>query len=655
MKNRKRNNLGQFTKSAKSEISFVDLSSYTTPEIKEEANRDWVSFGEDNNYFQFLIDRYNGSPTNNAAINGIAQQIYGKGLNATNANKKPQEYAKMMSMFKKETVRKLCYDQKLFGQCAMQVIYSKDRKSIAKVEHFPVETLRAEKCNEKGEIEAYYYFKDWAEIKPNEQPKRIAAYGYSKDPIEIYYVRPYKAGLYYYCTPDYNGCIQYCELDEEISNYHINNIQQGLSPTMLISMHNGVPNQEERRLLESKIAQKFSGSSNAGKFILSFSDSKEQEPSLTPVQLSDAHQQYQFLSDESSKKIMIGHRIVSPFLLGIRDAGGFGSNADEIKTASLLMDNTTIRPFQELLIDCFDTLLAFNGIALNLYFVTLQPLEFTEVDTDLQDKEDIEEETGIQMSKDVPELDNQMGSELADELNKLGEDEEELLKNYEVVDDREVNYELDDELDEGIQELNTEKKSLLSRFYEFVSTGSAKPHKKSDQDGTSKQSVAKLQKFLVRYYYNPPKVTTKKGKNVSREFCKKMVSAKKVYRKEDILSLTTKVVNAGFGKGGSNTYSIWLYKGGARCYHRWYRKTYLKKWTNKGMGKEITSGEAKSLGFKFPRNAQKVPVAPKDMRYKGYTKAYWDKMQKAKKKRSSSDSALYDAAKKMGLDKKQNK
>ena len=116
MKNKKRNNLGQFAKNGNSEISFIDLSSYTTPEIKEEANRDWVSFGEDNNYFQFLIDRYNGSCTNNAAINGIAQQIYGKGLNATNANKKPQEYAKMMSMFKKDTIRKICYDQKIAGK-----------------------------------------------------------------------------------------------------------------------------------------------------------------------------------------------------------------------------------------------------------------------------------------------------------------------------------------------------------------------------------------------------------------------------------------------------------------------------------------------------------------------------------------------------------
>ena len=394
----KRNTIGQFAKNT-SEVSFVNLSTYTSPEIIEVKSRDWVEYGADNNYFQFLIDRYNGSPTNNAAINGISQAIYGKGLNATDANKKPDQYAQMISMFKKDVVRKLCYDLKLMGQCAVQVVYSKDRSKISLLEHLPIETLRAEKANEEGEIPAYYYFKDWQNIKPSNIPLRIPAYGMSKENIEIMYIKPYKAGFYYYSPVDYQGGLQYAELEEEISNYHLNNILNGLSPSMLISFNNGVPNQEERRLIESKIAQKFSGTSNAGKFILSFNDNKEQESTITPVQLSDAHQQYQFLSDESSKKIMVAHRIVSPMLLGIKDSTGLGNNADEIKTASLLMDNTVIRPFQELLIDSFDVLLSYNDIALNLYFTTLQPLEFTEVDPTLQDDEDIEEETGIEMSK----------------------------------------------------------------------------------------------------------------------------------------------------------------------------------------------------------------------------------------------------------------
>ena len=401
-------------------IGFVNLSTYTSPEIVEIKNKDWVDYGRDNNYFGFLIDRYNGSPTNNASINGISQAIYGKGLNATNANKKPDQYAQMVSMFGKNVVRKLCYDLKLMGQCAAQIIYSKDRKKIVKVEHFPIETLRAEKANEKGDIPAYYYFKDWVNIKPSDQPLRIPAFGTSKENIEIFYIKPYKAGFYYYSPVDYQGGLQYCELEEEISNYHINNIMNGLAPSMLINFNNGTPNQEERQLLESKIAAKFSGTSNAGKFILAFNDNKEAAADITPVQLSDAHSTYQFLSSESTSKIMVAHRIVSPMLLGIKDNSGLGNNAEEIKTASLLMDNTVIRPFQELMIDAFDEILAYNNISLKLYFVTLQPLEFTEVDTDLQGDEEIEEETGIQMSKiSLKEIDGQTVYETKEEAEEV--------------------------------------------------------------------------------------------------------------------------------------------------------------------------------------------------------------------------------------------
>ncbi len=681
-----RNDKGQFKKASKvSEFGFVNLSTYTSPEIKEVKGEDYIEYGADNNYFQYLIDRYNGSPTNNAAINGISAQIYGKGLNASDSNRKPNEYAQMVSLFKKDVVRKLCYDLKLMGQCAVQVIYSKDRKTIAQLEHMPIETLRAAKCDDDGDIPAYYYFKDWPNITRSDNPLRIPAYGMSNEDVEIYYIKPYKSGFYYYSPVDYQGGLQYAELEEEVSNYHLNNILNGLAPSMLINFNNGTPNQEERALIENKIAQKFSGTSNAGKFILAFNDNKESQAEISPVQLSDAHNQYQFLSEEATSKIQVAHRIVSPFLLGIRTSSGFSSNADEIKTASLLMDNTVIRPFQELLIDCFDNLLAYNNISLNLYFTTLQPLEFTDVDKDIQGSEDIEEETGYEFSKLNKEIDgkkafetreeaeavakesgcegyheheedgkvwympcedhskfdlsNEIGAELAAELLELGQDEEDLMDNYELVDVSEVDYENEEKSDKIINELNAEKDSslsVLSKIVNLVSTGRAYPKNKSEQDGVTKQKG--LARFLVRYQYAPLKANV----NNSRKFCIAMVGAKKIYRKEDIEKLSNKPVNAGFGVGGSATYSIWLnkvidenlpeselnaynlYKGGARCQHKWFRKTYML--TLDGVKSEVTTTKAKSKGFKFPVNEQLVPVAPTDMKYRGYTKAYWDKM-----------------------------
>ena len=600
------------------DLRVVNLSTYTSPQIVEKSNKEWVSYGADNNYFAYLIDRYNGSPTNNAIINGISEMIYGKGLDALNSNKKPEQYAKMVSLFHKDCVRKLCYDLKLMGQCSMQVIYSKDRKTIAQVEHIPVENLRAEKCNDKGEIEAYYYSDDWTKVKRADETTRIPAFGYSTENIEIVYVKPYRAGYKYYSSPDYQGGLQYAELEEEISNYHLNNILNGLAPSMLINFNNGTPNAEERQMLENRIYQKFSGSSNAGKFILAFNDNPESAATIEPIQLSDAHNQYQFLSDESGKKIMVAHRVVSPMLLGIKDSSGLGNNAEELKTASTLMDNTVIRPFQTLLIDAFDSILAYNNISLKLYFKTLQPLEFTDLEN-VVDEETREEETGVKLSQDLPD---ELGSDIADALIDLGQDEDELLKEFEVIDEREVNYDEEQGLDEVITDLNQPKdKSLLSKIWEFVSTGSAKPYRESEQDGTSKQTKEEGNEFLVRYMYAPART-----KATSRQFCSKMVSAKKVYRKEDIEAMENKVVNAGFGKGGSDTYSIWLYKGGARCSHKWFRKTYVRKEGAKGLGDAISTTEARKRGFKPEANAQKVPVAPKDMKYKGYTAEYWNKM-----------------------------
>lgn len=599
------------------DLRIVNLSSYTSPEIVEKSNKQWVAYGSDNNFFGHLISNYENSPTNNAIINAISQQIYGLGLDASDSSRRPEQYAKMITMFHKDCVQKLCFDLKLMGQCAMQVIYSKDRKTIAQVAHIPVENLRAEKCNEKGEIEGYFYSDDWANVKPRTELKRIPAFGCSNENIEIIYVKPYRAGYKYYSSPDYTGCLQWCEIESEVSNFHLNNVQGSFSPNTLIQFNNGTPNAEERQALENRIAQKFTGT-GGNKFILAFNDNQDAAATVETLPISDAHNTYEYVSSQATEKIMVGHRVVSPMLYGIKDATGLGNNAEELKTASILMQNLVIAPFQHLLIDAFDSILAYNQISLKLYFKTLQPLQFIDLEN-VEDEETKEEETGVKLSQELPD---ELGSDIADALIDLGEDELDLLNDFNIVDEREVNYDEELGLDEVISDLNKPKeKSTLAKVWEFVSTGKATPYRESEQDGTSKQTDEKGNEFLVRYMYSPQSYSAN-----SRRFCKKMVDAKKVYRKEDIISMDDKVVNAGFGKGGSNTYSIWLYKGGARCQHKWLRKTFVRKEGGKGLGSAISTTEARSRGFKPEANAQKVPVAPKDMPYKGYTAAYWNKI-----------------------------
>ncbi len=547
-----------------SDLRIVNLSTYTSPVITEVKNKDYIQYGEDNMYFQYLIDRYNGSPTNNAIINGISEMIYGKGLDATDSSDKPDQYAQMKVLFKNDCVRKLAYDLKLMGQCAVQVIYSQDRSKVARLEHMPVETLRAEKSLD-GEIKAYFYANDWTKVKPNTKLKKIPAFGKSNQSLEIMYIKPYRAGFFYYSPVDYQGGLQYSELEEEVSNYHLNNIMNGLAPSMLINFNNGVPNEEEREMIEQRIYQKFSGSSNAGKFILAFNDNAESQANIDPVQLSDAHNQYQFLSDESTKKIMVSHRVVSPMLLGIKDQTGLGNNAEELKTASILMDNTVIRPFQTLLIDHFEKILAYNNISLKLYFKTLQPLEFTDLDN-VVDDETREEETGVKLSKNY--LDQNELSNIADDLINKGE---ELGEEWQLIDERPA----------------FEDESEIINYFEFASVVTGDARKKSGQDTDI---------FRIRYVYTAGRST----EGESREFCKKMMAANKVYRKEDLDKTSKANVGLSPSDAKGEGYNIWLYKGGVNCSHYWMRRIYLKK-----NNKKITVGRARKIISALPQNKKK--------------------------------------------------
>ena len=382
-------------KADKGKIHVVEMASHTRPEVSEVYGEDWIEYGEDNDYYQYLIDRYNGSPTNNASITGIVEMIYGKGLAVIDGE--DSELSKVVKeLFPKEDVHRGTNDSYTLGGGAFQVIYSRGGSKIMPLVLMPVECLRAEKGID-GVIKGYYYSPDWSKATKTgkNKPKRFPAFGYgNKKQVEILFIKPYKAGYFYYSPVAYQGGVPYAELEEEIANYHLSNIKNGLSPSMLINFNNGVPSEEDRRMIEKNIQEKFGGTSNSGKFILAFNDSKELAASIEPVILSDAAEQYQFLADESRNKIMVSHRIVSGMIVGIKEQTGLGNNAEELQTASTLMDNIVIRPYQNTILDAFEKILEYNGYDdVELYFKTLQPLEFTNLENAITEEE-IEQQTG---------------------------------------------------------------------------------------------------------------------------------------------------------------------------------------------------------------------------------------------------------------------
>lgn len=675
-------------------LEFIQLQSYTAPSIIEQKNKDWVQYGDDNNYYQYLIDLYHSSPTNNACIKGTVDQIFGKGLEVTRASRDLPGYIEFKKLFSADDIRAVAMDLKMLGQASFQLVKSKDRKKYVQAKHFPQQTLRPAKCNEKGEIEKYYYCPDWANIKRNHTPIEFRAFGYDQSANEcILTIKPYSTGSFYFAPVDYQGGTQYANLEAEISNFHINNIMNGLAPSMLINFNNGQPPAEVKDTVEAQIKQKFGGSSNAGRFIISWNDGKESSADITPVQLSDAHNQYQFLSQESMQKIMVAHRIVSPLLLGIKDNTGFGSNADELKSASILFDNVVVRPFQRLIIDAVTKVLNFNGYNLNLYFKTLQPLEFTDLSGNVIDDETREEETGVSLASQKKKIelvkpnageskDDFLGrcipivvregkdtdqaaaicysyfegkTELADsytdypegarsnakkalewaEKNGWGEcgtpvgkaranqlangepisretiarmaafrrhqqnkdvpysegcgglmwdawggdagirwaesklKEIDLSKDMTIADEKswiehlkdkgEINNDDEWELIDVREVEDADEEMKFNLAYD-------NPNKKSDDD----KGV-----YKIRYRYGPDFVS-----NNSREFCSTMVQEAKsgvIFRREDIIQMGDAGVNGQFAPSGKSSYSIWKYKGGVNCHHRWERLTFKRK------------------------------------------------------------------------------
>ena len=571
-------------------FKVINFSSQVTPKAVESPAKDWVSYGDDNDYFQYLINRYNGSAVNNAIISSVSDQIFGEGLSATDSNRKPLDFAKMRTIFKAEDLRRVAGDLKLLGQAAFNIVWNKGRTEILKAKHIPMQNLRPEKATE-GEVKAWYYSDNWNEFRKDRyKPKRVEAFDGSRgEETQILVIKPYAAGYFYFSPVDYAGALKWAEIDEEIGTYHLTNIQNGFAPSMMVNFNNGLPSEDEQRVIERKVEQKLQGTGGK-KFLLSFNDDSSTATTIESLPISEASEQYKFLSEEATKKILVGHKVTSPMLFGIKDSTGLGNNADEIKTASQLWDNTVIKPKQNILLDAINQVLAVNNIVLDTYFKTLQPIEF--IDTEGLDVEETEKETGVDMCQNFSKEDEKNDTLVASELIGLGE-------------------ELSEEEWELIGDEDAEEYEALEQ-YKFVSSGTARPNANSEQDATINGFM-----YKIRYAYEPLAVSSN-----SRAFCRKMVNARKLYRKEDIIAMGEKSVNAGWGKGGANTYSIWKYKGGGDCHHKWRRKTFksvIKVDVKSPLAKTVSTNQADKEGYRV-RNTKEVAMKPKDMTNRGFIK-----------------------------------
>jgi len=624
----------------------VQLTQYQPVAASERIDRGgYITYGDENNYPQYLKTLASTSPVHGALVKGIAKMVAGKRLTSPIVSDDG-----IISKYRlNRLVPSIANDIVLYGGFYTEYIKTLDRTGVAAVNHLPFENCRLA-ANETGEITGIFYSRNWQETrkkinKPEFVPlidKQIEGYEDSARYVKISFLD--ECTSTYYPEPSYKSCINYVEVDRAASQYHVSNLLNGFFPQLHMHFSNGQPDPEVKAAMKRDINAE-TGAGRAGQIFFTFGEADQPSPQITTFPLSDADKQYDQLDRNATQKILTGHLVTTPLLFGIKLSGdGFSSNAEEQKEGYRLFMMNVVQPMQMQIIDSFvETLqLVQPEIEQNEYFTSDEPQATKDAPTtDAAPVENVASQAlnGAQIESLVniimqaaaqtlpissakavvaagfpmltpAMIDNIFGAIVpgsipqAQVLRSIVLSAIEKKKDMTIADEDawlEYLYEKGEQIDldeyvlvdeEVISDhpKPDEELSQVKLFKRF-----AKPNEKSENDGGL---------IKVRYKYS------QNISDNSRRFCKAMVEASKagvVYRYEDIVRMGDSGVNSEFAAAGESTYSIFLYKGGVNCHHNWSRQIYMRKrdggkfLPNKGLknDKEISNMDARRLGFSF--------------------------------------------------------
>ena len=613
-------------------IISVDLSTSTAPLVQEVRGKDWIEYGDANGewrnlYPQFLIDLYYSSSITAAIVNATAEMISAEDLVITDEEDRNEEARVKLQNFMNnangnetlhEVLKKVAFDFKLQGGFALNIVWSQDRTQIAEAYHIPVEKIRCERPDEFGKTRGYYVSGDWTNTRTN-KPYRVPAFNVNDrtSPNQILYTGLYSPNMNSYYAPDYVSCNNWALIDSKVSEFHLQNISNGFSGSFMISFANGIPTAEERFQIEQSLTAKFTSENSAGKFILTFSDDKTRVPEITSISPSDLDKQYLALQELLTSNILSGHRVTSKTLMGLDSANGFSSNADELNAASNFYLNTVVVGFQNQILKVLHKIFQVNNMDMPVQFVQLKPITVKFTNQDLAavlTSDEIREEMGYAPLDVDVEVREDLSSDKTELQNWIAEFGEDMPDDWELVDEEVVDGEHNDFDFEKV--LNEEANEKL----ELASAVESTPNKRSSQDGVNKSYN---DFYKVRYVYATDNFLINKS-GTSRDFCTDMVSAKKIYTKEDLMNADSLILNEGFGIDGKEPYNIFLYKGGPQCRHFFLRRIY--KTSLRAAKSKISDSQligytkARSEGFTAEKNDKLVAIAPQRMKNNGYNK-----------------------------------
>lgn len=507
-------------KTSKASVSNISLSKYTPKSYVEKEKKGIVYYGENNDFPEYLISLFYGSPTHGSICKTVAQMVFSDGLQG--------DQAANMAIAKlnlNDVAEKCALDYVIQGGFCFEIAYSMDRSTIASVRHVEFERIRAQKCDEEGYVDWYVYSEDWTDPRKAKETTEIKAFDpkvKGEYPTQLVYVKPFTAGASHYPKPDYLGAVNYIELEKSISEYLINHMNNGMTPSMWLHFLNGEPDDEEKRIIEREVRSKYQGAENAGEIVITYSDGQDRKPEIDFVPVSDAPEQWSFISEHVTDKILIAHRVTTPILFGVKTPGQLGATG-ELEIGKQLFDEQKIKPMQRHIRDAFNMVIAESG--------SVGRLALSEAKKDMTEAD---EAAWIAYLKDRGEdIDLDVWEEVLAEDAISHEDALEAEQRYQA----------------------------LTLFGEY-----AAPQEKSEWGDSGL--------YKLRYRYKGG--TSEK----SRPFCVEMVGLAqqgKVFRYEDIKEMSDDGVNGGLAPAGKSKYDIFLHKGGANCHHSWQRVIFFRK------------------------------------------------------------------------------
>ena len=343
----------------------IDRIEPNLPAFIERPGRKWVMYGDDNMFPQFVAGLFNSSAINRTCIASKFDATFGQGLKATNPEldyllKKANAIDSWNDVFEKVVI-----DYITFGGFAVNVVWTKDGENIAELYHMDFSKIRSGIHNPvTNEVHNYFYCHDWSQYKKmvvTEFPKFNPTDAIEK-PSQLLYCFDYEPGTLFYPLPSYSGSLNDIQIDVEVSKFHLNSLANGMVPGLFISFNNGIPDPEARQEIYDEITMAYRGTENAGKAFIAFSEDQEHAPIVTPIPAANSDY-YTTLESRITSRILTGHRITSPLLLGLyhEGGGGLGSNKDEILVAYEHFVSTVIKPIQKYLLKSFNMLMDYRS------------------------------------------------------------------------------------------------------------------------------------------------------------------------------------------------------------------------------------------------------------------------------------------------------